>query len=74
MAKANTSSSVLYSEKLTRIVESASASASPKPMRDDETCLECDEQAEPADTQKPFEDKKLSIVSLLMLGSVSDNT
>ena len=68
------SSSVLYSEKLTRIVESASLSLSPNPTSADEICFECEEQAEPADTQNPFAERKLSIVSLLMDGRVREST
>ena len=68
---ARISSSVLYLPTLTLIVVSASSLLSPKPTRADEIFLECDEQADPADTQIPFPDRKLSIVSLLMLGKVT---
>ena len=55
-------------------MESASVSVRPNPPNDEEICLECDEQAEPADTQNPFAERKLSIVSLLMSGRVREST
>ena len=63
--------SVLYSQRLTRIVESASSPERPNPTSELDICWECDEHAEPADTHIPFPDKKLSIVSLFILGKAT---
>ena len=52
-------------------MQSASFGVSPKASRVELVFCECDEQAEPDETQIPFDERKWSIVSLFMLGKVT---
>jgi hypothetical protein len=65
------SSLVLYSEKLIRKEQSASAGVSPKAIRVPLGDFECEEQAEPLETNTPSAERKCKTVSLLILGSVT---
>ena len=67
---ASISSFVLYSERLIRKEESARRASRPKAMSAELGVAECEEQADPLDTNIPFEESICSIVSLLMLGRV----
>ena len=71
MQRASISSVVLYSEKLIRKEQSASAGDNPKAISVPLGVFECDEQAEPLDTNTPSADRKCKTVSLLIFGSVT---
>ena len=67
---ASISSLVLYSDKLMRSDWSAAEAESPKAVSASLGSFECDEQAEPLETNTPSAERKCTTVSLFMLGSV----
>ena len=64
------SDSVVFSDMLTRIDESASDADSPNAVSALLGVCECDEHAEPLETYIPSPERKWSIVSLLIEGRV----
>ena len=68
---ASTSSLVLYSEKLIRNEQSASAGVSPNAISVPLGVFECEEHAEPLEINIPSAERKCNTVSLFIFGTVT---